>query len=110
MENFNDIRFYFEIAQLGVHRELNGKNNVVYEVRCFVCGEKEGTIQRELIVLAIPTDNLDNFIEYEKLTKEIVEGWISSNYSDSHFNGHRKNIIELFYPTKYYTEPPFNNE
>jgi hypothetical protein len=109
----NNITFDYEIEALGVHNTLNEKNNVVYEIRVFLVGKNKivtentesESILKEYFVVHVPTNDLQNFIEYEQLTKQNVIEWIEK-YSNS-LKSHKNNLIEKFHPKKQYLKPNF---
>lgn len=110
------IDYEYIIDTLGIHNELKGKQNVVYEIRVVMQGTKRVVTEQhtELLhhettffVVHIPTDNLENFIDYNDLTKIQVEEWIKKYTPESVIENCKRNLKESFYPTKKYVKPNF---
>lgn len=103
----DDITFSYEIDLVGVHLEYKGKKNVIYEIRStlFATNSKGGSYSG-IIVTAVPTKDLSNFIEYEKIDKNHLLHWIAT-YSESTIQSVKESLVELHYPKKVYLKPDF---
>jgi hypothetical protein len=103
-----EITYSYEIDDFGVIIELNGKKNVVYEIRAFLVGRLEnGAEQKQLFITRVPTDNLVEFIEFQDLTKELSDSWIEKYTSIEQMKNFKQKIIEMFYPKTTYFKPLF---
>ena len=116
MDKKDEIEYSIEIDELGVHLEKNGYRNVIYEIRAYVVGkisiklidgEMFNEERKKMFVLNIPTDNLDNFIEYDSITEDDVKSWINEYMPPNLIENFQKTIYESFYPTKKYLKPNF---
>ena len=111
-----NVDYEYIIDALGVQNELNGKENVIYEVRVTMQGTKKVVTEQygeslvhksTFFVVNIPTDSLENFIEYDKLTKDKIEEWIKQYAPPSVIENCKRNLKELLSPTKKYVKPNF---
>lgn len=109
------VEYSYEIEQLGVHKELHGRKNVIYEIRAFLVGKvnrvEENTTntfsEKVFFVVHIPTDDLHKFIEYEKLTKEDIDDMIDRHTSEQIKEVNKSRLFEQINPTKVYLKPNF---
>ena len=107
----DNITFDFEIDAFGVHNDFGGKKNVIYEIRTFLCctlteGDTSGT-RKQLFVIHIPVDNLNNFVEYENVTKELATSWLEKHQSDNYIEDLKRRMINDLYPKQQYLKPNF---
>lgn len=103
-----EIKYSYEIDEFGVITNLEDKKNVVYEIRAYLVGTLEnGAQQKQLFITRIPTDNLNNFIEYQDLTKEISDSWIDSYTSSEQMESLKQKVVDMFYPKTAYYKPLF---
>jgi hypothetical protein len=111
-----NVQYEYFIDALGVQNELNGKENVVYEIRVTMQGTKKVVTEQygesllhknTFFVVHVPTDNLENFVEFDKLTKEQIEEWVEKYAPQSVLENCKKNLRELLFPTKKYVKPNF---
>lgn len=115
MTNTTELSFDYEIESLGIHDSLHGKNNVVYEIRALFVGKKTITTEsgfgetttNSTLIVHLPVDNMENFIEYENLTKEHILEWIENNVSQKTIENYKMNLTEQLIPTKRYVKPNF---
>lgn len=111
-----NIEYEYMIDALGVENELDGKQNVVYEIRVTMQGTKKNITEQygealvhktTFFVVHIPTNDLENFVEYDKLTKSQIEEWIEKYAPPSVIENCKKNLRESLFPTKKYVKPNF---
>lgn len=112
----DNTEYDYEVENLGVHNELNGKKNVIYEIRLYITATKENITEeygkalitkKTFFVVPIPTENIKNFIEYENITKSDIISW-TEKYCNS-IDNYKKSLEEQFYPKKQYLKPSFAN-
>lgn len=72
----------WEIRQLNVIPEHNGKKDVVYSVVWMLIAEDGAFSAAHQGVIKTNTDDLDQFIEYEKLSRDQVIQWVIDSLSD----------------------------
>lgn len=107
----SDIQYSFEIDALGVHNELNGLHNVIYEIRGNLIGTRvtehgEGTY-KQYFVISIPIDNLECFIQYKDITKQNVLDWIDVHMTPSLLESLKQSVYNQHYPKTKYLKPNF---
>ena len=111
----DNITFDIEIEQFGVYSELNGHKNVIHEIRAYCVGtikrifeggESSETV-REYFVVHIPTTNLNNFIEYENITKEDTINFINAHAPESLIPSLQNKIRKSLLPQQLYLKPNF---
>ena len=116
MTNTTKLSFEYEIQSLGIHDSIHGKNNVVYEIRTLFVGKKtittesgfeEETVSNLILIVHLPVDNVENFIEYKDLTKEHIMKWIEKHVSEKTIENYKMDLTEKLMPTKRYVKPNF---
>ena len=111
----DNITFDFEIDAFGVHNELDGKKNVIYEIRTFMTAhlqiwsatEQKSEKKKQLFITHLPVDNLNNFVEYENVTKEIALSWIEKYSTSGFIDNFKQKLKDDFYPKQQYLKPNF---
>lgn len=104
----SDISFSIEFEAFGVKKEFQGRKNVIYEVRAWMVGTNTvGGSYKVYFVQHINTDDLDNFIEYENVTREDVVRWVYENASENHIEALKQKVLEEFFPQTEYLVPNF---
>lgn len=79
------ISHSFNIISLKTDTDANGRENSVYKVQIeFVAENEEGVKKVRYQNMRFSSDEVsdDDFVAFENLTKEMVEGWINNNLSD----------------------------
>lgn len=102
----DDIKIDYEIANLGV-KDIGDNKNVVHEIRFFLRCDFQDRFERELYVVHLNTDNLDNFINYEDLTKKNIVSWIEKSLGEHQIIHIKKLIEEKIKNSKKYMTPNF---
>lgn len=110
-----DITFDIEIEHFGVYNELNGCNNVIHEIRAYYVGTVKKVFEggessetaNEYFVVHIPTTNLDNFIEYENITKEDAVRFITTHAHESLIPSLQNKVRKALLPQQQYLKPNF---
>jgi hypothetical protein len=107
----DDLVYSYEIEAFGVHNTMNGCNNVIYEIRGNLVGTRvtehgEGSY-KQYFVVHLPIDNLEVFVEYKDVTKQIAEEWIRSNMTPSLLDSLKQSIYNQHFPKTKYLKPNF---
>lgn len=110
-----ELIFDIEIENFGIYNELNGRKNVVYEIRAFYVGKLKRVFdggestseERELFVIHLPTDNLEDFVEYENVTKEVTVEWIKKHSDENLLKSMEDKVVKRLYPNQQYVKPNF---
>lgn len=100
-----NITYTWEFRGLDYKISLNDQSYVVTGVHSTLIATDElGNSSSQMHFLGLPVDNLDSFIPYENLTKEIVTGWLETLYEPDLLETMKAslnlNIQELRAPTK----------
>lgn len=100
-----DITYTWEFRGLDYKISLNDQSYVVTGVHSTLIATDElGNSSSQMHFLALPVEELDPFIPYENLTKEIVIEWLESLYEPELLETMKAsltlNIHELRAPTK----------
>lgn len=78
--NYNDVTFELEIISMSTVDESNP--DTVSKVKYILTGTQGGRSASHSRTLNLDTENIESFINYTDLTKDVVKSWIEtlSNY------------------------------
>lgn len=107
------MTYTFTINALDVLKEKDGLQDVVYTIHWALTAENEnGTTASAIGTKTMLDPNPDSFTPYDKLTEEMVVGWLQAEGVDSDAvkAGLDKKIEEKEKPTKETRYYPFSEE
>lgn len=109
--SIEELSYSYEIEAFGVHNELDGRTNVIYEIRGNLVATRitehgEGSY-KQYFVVHLPTDNIENFVEYKDITKQQAIDWLQINMTPSLLDSLKQSLYNQHYPKTKYLKPNF---
>jgi hypothetical protein len=89
------INYEWKIPNMTVFRQLDGKENVVNIVNWYLIGTNEDGINGFINGSFVKEyDSNSEFVNYEDLTKEVVEQWILDVLDEQTIDAYKQSIIQ----------------
>jgi hypothetical protein len=76
------ITYTWDCKTVDVHPEENDLQNVVYNVQWKLKGVDGDYSSEKIGMCRVPLSNTEDFIPFENLTNNIVEGWVKAVMGD----------------------------
>jgi len=76
------ITYTWDCKTVDVHPEENDLQNVVYNVQWKLKGVDGNYSSEKIGMCRVPLSNTEDFIPFENLTNNIVEGWVKAVMGD----------------------------
>lgn len=84
--------------------EHNGHEGVIYNVHWRVTKEDEEYIAQSYGTQILDTENIENFMPYDEVTSEIVEGWVKNAMGEEEVSNIESNLDQQIEDQK---NPPY---